>query len=85
MRTIKATESRRYADSEPHLPIRELLSGVTYTDEDLSNYIMDSALKNGFAEEIKMEFDDDGELIRETKVITPESKEKGVKGKKHKK
>ena len=84
MRIIKATETMRYADEWPHLPTRQLDEGVIYTDEDLSDYIIEAALKIGMAEVVEPEFDDEGELIRETKVIKPDSKEKGLKSKKYK-
>lgn len=82
MRYIKATETMRYADEWPHLPTRQLDENVIYTSEDVSEYIIDAALHIGNAKEIEPEFDEDGELIRETKVIKPDSKEKGKKGKK---
>ena len=85
MRIIKATETMRYADEWPHMPVRQLDKGVIYTSEHVSDYIIDTALRIGNAEHVESEFDEDGDLIREAKVIEPESKEKGMKGRKTKK
>lgn len=85
MRIIKANETMRYADEWAYMPVRQLDEGVIYTSDDLSDYIIDTALRIGAAEQIEPEFDDNGELIRETKVIKPESKEKRMKGKTFKK
>lgn len=65
MRIIKATETRRYADSKAYMPQRELVKGVTY--KELSDYIIDSALANGFAELVEEE--------GAKKIIEPEIKE----------
>lgn len=84
MRAVKALKSMRYADSKPHLPTRELLAGVVYTSDDVSDYIMDNAIRIGFAEELEIDANGMIEPERETKVIEPEPKEKTAKKKKRK-
>lgn len=76
MTTIKALKTMRYAGRQPHLPTHLLVEGKTYTSPGIPAHVLTSALENDFAEVVESV-----ELEKETKVITPESKEKGMKGK----
>jgi hypothetical protein len=86
MRTIRATKTQRYADKKPHLPQIVLIDGITYKEGPVSSFVIESALKLGFAEEITSENLETQTLKLDETIFNPDTEKKEKDKKKlHKK